>query len=222
MIFREVISNTLLHREYISSYTNKFLIFRDRVITENWTKPFQTGDIDINDWRTRTKNPLITKVFREMKWAEELGSGQKNIRKYAPLYFENTEIDIHSGEEFIFSITYRDPKEFEFAEDIPTSHRQVTDKSPVSREQIKDKLGIEWNILNSILSFCATESRANSEIIVCVGFKDRATFMKKFIKPMIVEGLLAMTVPDKPNSRLQKYYTTEKGKSLLLCQDGSN
>lgn len=35
MIFREVISNTLLHREYISSYTNKFLIFRDRVITEN-------------------------------------------------------------------------------------------------------------------------------------------------------------------------------------------
>lgn len=40
MIFREVISNTLLHREYISSYTNKFLIFRDRVITENWTKPF--------------------------------------------------------------------------------------------------------------------------------------------------------------------------------------
>lgn len=132
MIFREVISNTLLHREYISSYTNKFLIFRDRVMTENWTKPFQTGDIDINDWHTRTKNPLITKVFREMKWAEELGSGQKNIRKYAPLYFENSEIEIHSGEEFVFSITYRDPKEFEFTENIPTSHRQVGTKSALS------------------------------------------------------------------------------------------
>lgn len=32
---------------------------------------------------------------------------------------------------------------------------------------------------------------------------------------MIAEGLLAMTVPNKPNSRLQKYYTTEKGKALL-------
>lgn len=100
-------------------------------------------------------------------------------------------------------------------------YRQVTDKSSISKEQVKDKLGMEWDILNSILSFCATESRANSEIIVCAGFKDRATFMKKFIKPMIEEGLLAMTVPDKPNSRLQKYYTTEKGKSLL-CPDESN
>ena len=45
--------------------------------------------------------------------------------------------------------------------------------------------------------------------------------MKKFTKPMIEEGLLAMTVPDKPNSRLQKYYTTEKGKSLL-CQEENN
>lgn len=97
-------------------------------------------------------------------------------------------------------------------------YRQVTDKSPTSQQQVANKLRIEWNILKSILSFCVKESRANSDIIVLVGFKDRATFMKNFIKPMVSEGLLAMTVPDKPNSRLQKYYTTEKGKSLL-CQD---
>lgn len=136
MIFREIISNTLLHREYVSSYSSKFLIFKDRVITENWTKPFQTGNIDISDWRTRTKNPLITKVFREMKWAEELGSGQKNIRKYAPLYFDNSEIAIHSGEEFAFSITYRDPKEFEFIGNATASHQQVGTKLGLSRDQV--------------------------------------------------------------------------------------
>jgi ATP-dependent DNA helicase RecG len=142
MIFREIISNTLLHREYVSSYSNKFLIFRDRVITENWTKPFQTGDIDISDWRTRTKNPLITKVFRAMKWAEELGSGQKNIRKYAPMYYDKTEIEIHSGEEFIFSITYRDPKEFEIEDD---GHQQVTDKSSArSWQRVGKELARSW------------------------------------------------------------------------------
>ena len=126
---------TLLHREYVSSYSNKFLIFKDHVITENWTKPFQTGDIKIDDWRTRTKNPLITKVFREMKWAEELGSGQKNIRKYAPLYYDNAEIEIHSGEEFVFSITYRDPKEFEFTEE----ETDMVDESAPSRHQVGTK-----------------------------------------------------------------------------------
>lgn len=221
MIFREVISNTLLHREYISSYTNKFLIFRDRVITENWTKPFQTGDIDINDWRTRTKNPLITKVFREMKWAEELGSGQKNIRKYAPLYFENAEIEIHSGEEFIFSITYRDPKEFEFTDNISTSREQVGTKSGLSWEQVGIKLALSQGEIRTILETCISE-KSLMEVITILHFSNRTKFRNKYIKPLISEGLLAMTVPNKPNSRLQKYYTTEKGKSLLLCQDGSN
>ena len=214
MIFREVISNTLLHREYISSYTNKFLIFRDRVITENWTKPFQTGEIDINDWRTRTKNPLITKVFREMKWAEELGSGQKNIRKYAPLYFENAEIEIHSGEEFIFSITYRDPKEFELTEDIPTSRDQVGTKSGPSQDQVGTKLALNQGEIQTILETCISE-KSLLEIITLLHFSNRTKFRNKYIKPLIAEGLLAMTVPNKPNSRLQKYYTTEKGKSLL-------
>jgi ATP-dependent DNA helicase RecG len=44
---------------------------------------------------------------------------------------------------------------------------------------------------------------------------DRTKFRRKYINPLVKEGLLAMTVPDKPNSRLQEYYTTEKGKSLL-------
>ncbi len=142
-------------REYISSYSIKFLIFNDRVITDNWTKPFQTGDIDISNWRTRTKNPLITKVFREMKWAEELGSGQKNIRKYAPLYFENAEIEIHSGEEFVFSITYRDPKDFEFIGDAPISHRQVVDKSATSYRKVRNRK--EYTQHNSIF-LCERES----------------------------------------------------------------
>ena len=74
-----------------------------------------------------------------MKWAEELGSGQKNIRKYAPLYFESSEIEIHSGEEFIFSITYRDPKEFELAENMLTSRDQVGTKSALSWDQVGTK-----------------------------------------------------------------------------------
>lgn len=46
------------------------------------------------------------KVFRELGWVEELGSGSRNIKKFAPLYFDNSVIEITNQELFIFSITY--------------------------------------------------------------------------------------------------------------------
>jgi ATP-dependent DNA helicase RecG len=107
MLFREIVSNLLLHREFASTFSSKLLIFSDRVITENWTKPMQIGNVTLDTLETHTKNPLITKVFREMKWAEELGSGKKNIKKFAPLYYDKYKIEIQNNEKFVFSITYK-------------------------------------------------------------------------------------------------------------------
>ncbi len=110
-----------------------------------------------------------------MKWAEELGSGQKNIRKYAPLYFENSEIEIHSGEEFVFSITYRDPKEFEFAENMPTSHRQVGTKSALSWQRVGTKLALSQKEIKTILEACLLENSL-TQIIALFNFSDRTKF----------------------------------------------
>lgn len=136
-IFREIVANMLVHREYTHSYPAKFLIFRDRVITENWTKSIQTGIITLDNWETHTKNPLITKVFREMKWVEELGSGQKNVKKYAPLYYDHAQVEIQNGDKFVFSITYRDTKDLEMEDETANSTQQATDKSPTSHRQVK-------------------------------------------------------------------------------------
>ena len=48
-----------------------------------------------------------------------------------------------------------------------------------------------------------------------VGLKDREHFRKTYLLPAINAGLIEMTIPDKPKSRLQKYRLTEKGKLLI-------
>jgi ATP-dependent DNA helicase RecG len=110
-IFREIAANMLIHREFTHSFPAKFLIFSDRVITENWTKPSGQNPVTLDNLETHPKNPMIARVFKELGWVEELGSGRKNIRKYAPYYYGNHKIDIENAERFVFSITYRNADE---------------------------------------------------------------------------------------------------------------
>ena len=102
-----------------------------------------------------------------------------------------------------------------------TSRVQVGTKSALSWDQVGTKLALSQKEIKTILEMCLYENTL-TQIIASLNFSDRTKFKRKYINPLISEELLAMTVPDKPNSRFQKYYTTEKGKSLLLCQDESN
>jgi ATP-dependent DNA helicase RecG len=44
---------------------------------------------------------------------------------------------------------------------------------------------------------------------------DRTKFRDQVLKPLLADNLLAMTIPDKPTSRNQRYRTTDKGRAVL-------
>lgn len=45
-----------------------------------------------------------------------------------------------------------------------------------------------------------------------LGLADRKSFRERYLKPALADGLIEMTLPDKPNSRLQKYRLTDRGR----------
>jgi len=40
---------------------------------------------------------------------------------------------------------------------------------------------------------------------------DRKSFRDRYLKPALVDGFVEMTIPNKPNSRLQRYRLTNMG-----------
>ena len=57
---------------------------------------------------------------------------------------------------------------------------------------------------DKILEFCK-EARTTKEIMAYLGLKDRRNFYLKYMRPLLDNGKLQMTIPDKPNTRNQKY-----------------
>jgi hypothetical protein len=51
-----------------------------------------------------------------------------------------------------------------------------------------------------------------------LGLKDRMHFSKEYLARAMGDGYIEMTIPEKPNSRLQKYRLTLKGKTYALIE----
>lgn len=58
--------------------------------TKNSNLPHGHGELQINKFDPFPKNPPISKVFREIGYADELGSGMRNTNKYTKLYSGGT------------------------------------------------------------------------------------------------------------------------------------
>lgn len=99
-LFREIVGNLLVHREYTNPFPAKFIIEADQVRSENWNKPHGKGNIDPANFSPYPKNPIIAKLFKEIGWVDELGSGVRNTYKFTELYTPGTKPRFIEGDVF--------------------------------------------------------------------------------------------------------------------------
>jgi len=162
-LFREIVGNLCVHTDFSSGYACFFHVFKDRVVTKNPTRllpEIPEGELTIQQLSNYTKNPLLVRVFHELNWAEDLGSGTRNILRYAPLYYPNYKIEINSGLQFIFSITYQDVNVQDGDKSVQENVTETGKMSPSSDENVT-KIGRMSPSSSENVTICEEDPQTN-------------------------------------------------------------
>lgn len=84
---------------------------------------------------------------------------------------------------------------------------QVTDAQHESR--------LESNLATKVMLLLSEAEAGKAELAKRLGHKSVSGELNKQIKRLLALDFVGMTLPDKPNSRLQKYRLTKSGHELL-------
>lgn len=80
----------------------------------------------------------------------------------------------------------------------------------------EDKHRVELgDVAASVLKSLENKALSRKEIFAAIELNGDSRAFKRHIAPLLAEGFIEMTVPDKPNSRLQKYRITKKGAEVI-------
>lgn len=112
-ILREMVSNVLMHREFSSSYVAKFVIEKERMFVENASRATGEGYVTVNNLEPNPKNPIIASFFRNIGYAEQLGSGVRNLFKYSK-YYSGQEPEFIEGDIFRIIVPLDETYSFDF------------------------------------------------------------------------------------------------------------
>lgn len=71
-----------------------------------------------------------------------------------------------------------------------------------------------------LLQALQSGEKSSGELRQLLGVKHRPTFRENYLHPATSQGLVELTRPEKPTSRLQKYRITDKGRGWLTAHEG--
>ena len=220
---REALINCIIHQDVdamgniVVERTEDALVFRNPgMMLVSRQQYFEGG-------RSICRNPILQKMFMRLGRAEKAGSGVDKIVngwQYlgwpTPTIAEETRPDYvvltmrvgDVGQEKPTRKTDKKNRQDECVKDFIQSDLsenpiEKTDKKNRQEKPTRkaDKKGLR---MERILAFCA-EPKSVSEILKFLELKDRENLMQHYLTPLLEKNVLAMTKPDAPTSRNQKY-----------------
>jgi len=146
-ISREMLVNTLIHREFTSTYIAKFIIEKDRMYIENANRAIHGDIITPVNLEPNPKNPVIAAFFRNIGLADELGSGVRNLYKYSKRY-SGQDPQLIDGDIFRIIVPLDDNYSFDAGNGKPQNKTSIKTSNKTSKE--KNDVLIDVLILNHL------------------------------------------------------------------------
>ena len=221
---REAVINAFVHNDYTYEVAPKFEIFKDRlVITSCGGLPYGISREEFFSGASIPRNKELMRIYRDLDLVEHLGSGIPRIlQAYSREQFnfmDNFLQVILPIDEDLQALMQQEETTMQVPRKYPASTPQEAEKQDGYRKE-QDTMQVPCKyhastmqvrellkILEGILY--------REEIQEKLGLKNRDYFRKNYLNPAIEEGLVALTIPDKPTSSKQQYFLTEKGKEVL-------
>lgn len=224
-VFEELLVNALIHRDYFVSASIRIMIFADRI---ELTSPGHLPDVlDTEKIRlglSNRRNPTLTSHAVHILPYRGLGTGIPRAIDAWPMI--RLEDDRQSNQ---FKVVIQ--RAVEKGSLSGPSGDQVGTKSGPSRDQVGTESAVEGEQAETRLSLqqeqvtllCKmTGDHTASELMTFVGRSNRSKFREQVLAPLLVLGVVEMTIPDKPNSSKQRYRLTAAGRALKAEQRSSD
>ena len=206
---RELLMNGCMHRDLQSNTPLRFYEFSDHLEITNAGGLYGNARPEnfpkINDYR----NPIIAGAMKSLGYVNKYNRGIGQVQKELS---ENgnpkAEFDVNLLTAFAVTV-YKGTSRNEVGYQSGTSQNGNGYQSGTSQGAEHRPFGPNVMTLQErIIEFCS-EPRSLREIADFLGAANKKKVKAKFIDN-ILGTKIVMTVPDKPNSRLQKYVTVKK------------
>jgi predicted HTH transcriptional regulator len=205
-VIKEAIVNAVAHRDYDSTASVQVMLFRNRL--EVWNPGTLPPQLSIETLKENhgsyPRNPLIADALYYTHYIERMGTGIEDIVKKC-LDFGLPEPQFKMRDGFVSTIYRKQGIAFEKVIEESGEKNDTVD-APVDAPV--DKL---WERLVYIIR---DDELTRVDIMQKLKLEHKQNFLKNYLQPALKLGLIEMTIPDKPNSRLQKYRLTQKGIEL--------
>jgi ATP-dependent DNA helicase RecG len=132
----------------------------------------------------------------------------RNTFKYTKLY-SNQFPQFIEGDVFRAVVPLNEIATGRVGPQVDVTVQDKTQDEVQDRVQVKEQVGIQDDvqvIQNKILEYCVLP-RSKTDIASHCGYKSIRSFTRIYLNPLLVSGLMQMTIPDKPTSRNQRYIT---------------